>query len=283
MTVATRSIAGQLYGLAVYTPPAPPSQVLQLYGLAAYAPHEAHHIAASQVYGLAVYRLDTNNLPIVSQLYAMAVYASGLPQEARSRAWAFTLDGHPFYVLDLGDEGTFLYDQDTRQWCQWQTSGYTGWNVRNGTRWSEPERIVGGDTTSGIVWELDPDLFTDEGFRDITHVSTAGVLTRERVYHAVEAVRLAGSMGNNTNDTASSVTLEFSDDGGQTYPYSATVTIGQGDFSGVVEWRSLGSFRTPGRVFRVTDVGGLLRIDGADVYIDNWDDEGQPGGDQQNS
>lgn len=247
--------------------------------LLVYAPNETLSVRDGEVDALVVYRTDTRNVPRDSNAYMMVVWTSGLPQEARSRAWSFTLDGHPFYVLDLGEQGTFLYDSDTQQWCQWQTDGYVGWNIRNGTRWGVPERIVGGDTSSGYVWELDPAVTIDEGFRDIHHVATGGLMMRERVYKAVEALRIAGSIGALTTAGATTtITLEISDDGGETYPFSATITLTQGNYSDTIEWRSLGSMSAPGRVFRVSDVGGMLRIDGADVYINDWDDEAMQNG-----
>lgn len=276
--------ASQLAAHVVYTPvSAEQVRSSQLSAAVVFSPPSTPSIRTGQLSAWVPYQLDALTLPRVSQVFANVVWGSGKGQEARSRAWAFTLDGHPFYVLDLGVEGTFLYDMDTQQWCQWQTDGWNTWNMRFGTRWGEPERVVGADSQNLTMWELDPAITTDEGFKSIIHIATAGVVSRERVYHAVEALRLAGSLGDNTDGADAQVTLEFSDDGGRTYPFSDTVTIAQGDFSGVVEWRSLGSFRSPGRVFRVTDVGGMLRIDGADVYIDGWDDEGQTGGSQQTS
>lgn len=271
------SRASQSAGLVAYGLDVPGVRVSQVYALMAYAPTQARSTRAEQSAALVPYGLDETARPRVSQSYALVVWTTGIGQEARTRAWAFTLDGHPFYVLDLGVEGTFLYDSDTQQWCQWRTAGWDGWNLRNGTRWGEPERVVGGDAVNGIVWELDPDLTEDEGFKEITHISTGGLMTRERVYRAVEAVRIAGSIGALSTTTGATITLEFSDDGGETFGAAYVVDMTSGNFTEAIEWRSLGSFRSPGRVFRVTDVGGMLRIDGADVYVDGWDDEGSSG------
>jgi hypothetical protein len=76
------------------------------------------------------------------------------------RAWTYTLDGHTFYVLDLGEEGTFKYDKVTGEWSKHITSGYdTQWNVINGTMWGH--RIVGGDLIRFDMWEVDPLVLTD--------------------------------------------------------------------------------------------------------------------------
>src|SRR5665213_825321 len=94
----------------------------------AYAPTESRNVNLSQFYVMVPYALDVHAEPAFSQLYGHVTYTSGLPDSARSRAWSFVLDGHTFYVLDLGTEGTFLYDIDTQQWCQFKTDGHNGWN-----------------------------------------------------------------------------------------------------------------------------------------------------------
>lgn len=220
-----------------------------------------------------VYEMNPNNIPRDSTYAAYVVWTESHGAEARTRAWTYTLDGHIFYVLDLGEEGTFEYDLTTGQWAQFQTAGYSGWNIRAGTMWGEDNRIVGGDTLYHTVWELDPDTFTDDGFRAIEHVAVGGVMTRSRVHHAVEALRIAGSLGYFTSGSDAVITLRYSDDNGKTWLTAEIQTVEQG-VPLEVAWRSLGSFMAPGRVFEISDVGGMFRIDGADVYIENFDEDG---------
>lgn len=236
---------------------------------AVYAPAPTKIVRDGLTGAYVVYEMNPNNIPQNSTFGAYVVWTTGAGEEARTRAWTFTLDGHIFYVLDLGQEGTFLYDITTQQWCRWQTAGFEGWNVRAGVMWGEYNRIVGGDTLYGTVWEVDPDVFLDEGFRDIEHVATAGVMTRSRRFYAVEAVRIAGSQGLFTSEGDAELKLRFSDDQGETWVAMPNAANDQGELA----WRSLGSFTSPGRVFEVSDVGGMYRIDGADVYIEDFDGE----------
>ena len=238
-----------------------------------YAPEESRYLHLSQFYALVPYKTDySGTVPKLSQLYGHVTYSSGLPESARSRAWTFVLDGHTFYVLDLGTEGTYLYDIDTQQWCQFITDGHNGWNLKNGIRWGTVGRVLGGDETSGRVWELDPTLTTDENFRQINKHVTANITTRSRVYHAVESVRIAGSFGDLTNITDASMSLTFSDDGGRTWSDPFIVELVEGNDQSEVAFTSLGSFMAPGRVFQFSDTGGLQRIDGADVFVEDFDD-----------
>jgi hypothetical protein len=260
-------------GLVPYTTTTPPVKMSRLFAQAVYAPPEASYVHLSQLYGLVPYQRSIHAVqPALSVLYGLGVFSTGISESARSRAWTFVLDGHTFYVLDLGTEGTFLYDIDTQQWCQFITDGHNGWNLKNGLRWGTVGRILGGDENSGYVWELDPTLTTDENFRQINKLVTANITTRSRVYHAVESVRIAGSIGTLTDIAGASFSLSFSDDGGNTYQGPFIVELVEGDFSGEIAWTSLGSFMAPGRVFQFADTGGLQRIDGADVFVEDFDD-----------
>lgn len=188
---------------------------------------------------------------------------------SRKRAWSFTLDGHTFYVLDMGQQGCFVYDNTTGQWCKFVTQGYVSWNFANGCMWGQ--RIVAGDMLSTDVWEMNPGSLFDNGATEIIHVVTGGVATRSRVYHSVDAFRLSCSMGQVTDVLGASVTLLFSDDQGQTWVTMDTISLPEGNFNQEIAWLSLGAFSAPGRIFKITDSGGFLRIEGADAGIDGFD------------
>lgn len=260
-------------GLTVYQTTTPPVKLTKLVGQVVYSPAETQYVHLSEIYGMVPYQTDVSGTtPHLSILYGLGTFSSGLPDSVRSRAWTFVLDGHTFYVLDLGTEGTFLYDISTQQWCKFITDGHNGWNLKNGIRWGTAGRILGGDEAGGYVWELDPDITIDEDFRQINHKVTGNITTRSRVFHAVESVRIAGSIGNIDDISGSEFSFTYSDDGGQTYSDPFIVELVQGDFSGEIAWTSMGSFMAPGRVFQFSDSGGLQRIDGADVFVEDFDD-----------
>lgn len=224
------------------------------------------------------WRYFPNGVPTPAPTY-------GIGAQSRRRAWTFTLDDHVFYVLDLGGQGTYLYDKTTGAWCKWitgdgSTTGFLGWDIVNGTQW-ERDRIVGGDYISTDIWEMQPAATTDcGGAFPIQHIVTGGLLKRSRVYSSCEAFSLACSVGQ-LDTNGATVELAFSDDLGKTWTVAdETQTLAQGDYDAEITWRSLGSFNSPGRMFRVTDIGGFVRIDGADASIDNFDAD-VPQNDQQ--
>ncbi len=198
--------------------------------------------------------------------------APAIEASSRQRAWTFTLDGHKFYVLDLGTQGTFLYDTTTGSWAQFVTTGYFNWNFRNGTMWNQ--RIVGGDTDTSQIWEMSPSSMLDNNVTPIVHVSTGGLIKRTRTYTSLSAVRLSVSVGQLDETNGATVLLEFSDDQGETWTTMDTKSLTSGAFSDELAWQGLGAFAAPGRIFRITDVGGFLRIDGCDAELDDFDEDG---------
>jgi hypothetical protein len=215
---------------------------------------------------------EGNVVTATTQVAALVVFATGVPDPSRTRAWTFTLDGHTFYVLDLGEEGTFAYDKITQQWCRFRTQGFDQWNMANGVMWGD--RPVASDLVTPYVWELNPDAVLDEGWRDIEHIATGGLQTRTRVYRALDAFKLTGSVGQLDEVNGATLRLRFSDDQAKTWSDYFDIDLAVGEFDTELAWRSLGSFAAPGRIFEVSDIGGLIRIDGADAAIDGFDGDG---------
>lgn len=205
---------------------------------------------------------------------------SVLPVVSVNRAWSYVLDGHTFYVLDLGAQGTFQYDQITKQWSQCATGALatTGgnnpqWNFQNGGMWGT--RIVGGDLTLPTVWETTPASTLDNDATQISHASTGGINARSRTYVSCDAVRLSASFGLLDSSTAVTFNLRYSDDNENTWSDYFPVTLTPGNFGDEIAWNSLGSFMSPGRIFELTDVGGLIRIDGCDAFLNGFDNDQQ--------
>lgn len=192
---------------------------------------------------------------------------------SKIRAWTYTLDQHTFYVLDLTDEGTFLYDVSTQQWTKFITAGFGQWNVQVGCMWGK--RVVGGDLSTTDVWEVVATARTDNG-TDIAHVATGGLQTRLRDKVDVAAVRVSASVGQLGNSTSAPVKLRFSDDNARSWSPYYTVTLLSGDYGAEIAYRALGSFAAPGRVFELSDTGGPVSIYGADAEGEELDRGNNP-------
>lgn len=204
----------------------------------------------------------------------------GPPAVSNYKAWTYVLDGHTFYVLDLGAQGTFVYDFVTQQWSNFTTGTPSApgtpnpeWNFINGWQWQD--RIVGGDIATPDLWEMNPSAMLDNDVTEIAHVSTGAIAVRSRVFHSCDAVRVMASFGIIDDVSGTVFNLRFSDDQEKTWSEYFTITLSEGAYDTEIAWRSLGSFCAPGRIFELSDTGGLIRIDGLDVFIDGFDNDPQ--------
>jgi len=254
------------------------AQANQFLLLSAYGPLATRAGDIAQITTLAAISAGSNNVSTdVSQLTLLAAYGTGEPFTARQSAWTFTLDGHKFYVLPLGPEGDWAYDITTGEWCQLQTDGFNGINFTHGVMWGL--RIMGGDLLYPYLYELDPNQKLDEDFRTITHTVTGGIPLRGRYNVGVANFTITASV-DDVQSVGEDINLSFSDDNGNTWSPDFPITL-TGIGSQKLIWNSLGSFTNPGRIFRVVDTAGPVRIDGADVVLTGSQGEADSGESQE--
>lgn len=253
-------LASQVYALAAAIWPAASVDVSQTIGLAAVA--SANTITSSQVFVLAA--------------------CTGRVADPRVRTWTYTLDGHDFYVIRLGNDETLVFDLSTGQWSTFASGEGALWRAYNGTNWlgADPisagygSNVVVGDDGNGALYFLDPDGDTDDDAllgadvqRSFERVAIGQVVTHGYNAQRCFGVTLLGSIGEQVADDANlrTVTLEVSDDGGHSYQDCGNLTVDAEQYSTRLNWRSLGSIRYPGRLFKITDYGALKRLDSLDV------------------
>lgn len=231
--------------------------------LSAYGPPQTKYGNESQAALLAAIAQGHNVTTSISQAVTLMAYGTGVPGTQASAAWTFVLDGHRFYVLPLGPEGDWAYDMTTQEWCQLQSQGFPGINFNHGVMWGL--RIIGGDVLYTYLYEMDPNQPLDENWREVQHMVTGGIATRARSSIGVANFTLTASVGDDSaKDQA--ISLAFSDDNGVTWSQEFDIPLTDVS-SQVLIWNALGSFSAPGRVFRITDYSGPIRLDGADVVL----------------
>lgn len=199
----------------------------------------------------------------VTQTMCLVAYFEGQPAISRQDAWTFVMDGHRFYVLPLGPEGDWAYDTTTHEWCQLRTSGFDGLNFTHGCMWGL--RVMGGDSLYTYLWEMDPTQPFDEEWREVQRKVTGGIATRGRSAVGVANFSVTASVGDDQSINMP-VSLAFSDDNGVTWSKEFDIPLTDAG-SQLLIWNALGSFAAPGRVFRITDTAGPVRLDGADVVL----------------
>ena len=207
------------------------------------------------------------------------VAARGRVANPNLRAWTYTLDGHDFYVLRLGDDFTFVYDLTTKQWSRFTGSTLEFWRANIGMNWRDAaslaydygSSVVVGDDSYGLLWFLDPKQGYDDAPREgdeaqvrFPRVATGQIIARSRQYVPIFEVFLTGSNGWPAL-TGATVDLKYSDDAGNNYVSAGPQEVEAGNYTQKLSWMSLGRFSYPGRLFRIEDDGALARIDGLDV------------------
>lgn len=219
----------------------------------------------------------------VSQAVLVTI-VRGRVDDPRVRAWTFTLDGHDYYVLRLGNNETLVYDVFSKQWYVWGSGDSTLWKAFTGTNWLAADinaaeygsNILVGDDGNGSVYLLNPDGdFDDDTLegadlpREFTRSVQGQVAVRGYSSKRAYGVEVEGSIGDATDENNITVNLSFSDDRGNTYVDAGSIDVPQGEHNIRLNWRSLGSISSPGRLYKITDYGALRRID----YLDSSQEE----------
>jgi hypothetical protein len=220
----------------------------------------------------------------ISQADVMAIFR-GRPEDTILRSWTFSLDGHDFYVLRLGDTSTLVYDLYSEQWMEWQSPDLAFWRANVGINWNGGEGLgaiygsnaVVGDDFFGVVWFLDPTQGYDQNPREdgalqfFERVTMGQMPIKGREVMPCYVAWLTGDMGAPAYDGAG-VRLLTSDDGGATFDDQGLVTVTASEFTPEVSWYSLGQIGAPGRLFKIVDDGAVARIDG--LEMNDPDDDG---------
>lgn len=249
-----------------------------VYAAAAY---QSEFVRASQV---RVNYIGTAQNIVKTSQAKVYVAAIGRIFDPKVRVFAFTLDGHDYYVVRLGVTETLIFDTQTEQFYIWGSGDDRLWRALDGIHWpggytlanSFGSNVVVGDDSNGSIYFLDPSADQDDDAvygadrkRDFVREVTGQYPLRGYSFQRCYGVQLYGSIGAQstvTNDMT--ITLSYSDDGGNNYVSASPIAIAPEDFNGRIMWRSLGSIRTPGRLFKVTDYGGLKRIDGMNMITE---------------
>ena len=222
----------------------------------------------------------------VSQARTLAV-VRGRIGNPKLRVWTFSLDGHDFYVLRLGDTETLVYDLYSEQWVDWANFQKEFWRANNGQNWAGAAKlaytygsdVVVGDDTYGLLWFLDPEQPYDQDPDYLAPVqeqyferTTMGqVAIRGREVMPCYACWITSDMGDPAY-VGAGVTLYTSDDAGKTFDNHGLVTVTPGENSPELSWYSLGQISAPGRLFKIVDDGAIARIDG--LQMNDPDDGG---------
>ncbi len=209
-----------------------------------------------------------------SQAAALVVYNEGARENNLLRAWSYVMDGNTFYVLHLGELGTYVCNiTQGNQWSRWYTQGMDNWNAELGIMWQG--RVVAGDNQNAVLWVVDPEAENDEDdAKAIVRTATVNIPARGRKTVSVGMFSINAATGFPSEDGAT-LTLRFSDDNGNSWFSMESITWEAGSFDQNLQFGSMGTFGQPGRIIEITDVGGSMRLSDVDGEFSGGDPWGE--------
>ncbi|MES2355610.1 MAG: packaged DNA stabilization protein [Pseudomonadota bacterium] len=183
------------------------------------------------------------------------IRGAGATNIANARAWTYQSSGHLFYCLNVpGLQSTWVYDSSTSLWHERANLTNQGLDrhivdcssVAYGV-------VIGGDFSSGNIYQIDQSSFTDNG-TPIVRMRSSPHMTQDlmRMFHSRFQLDMEVGVGLATGQgSAPQAILQWSDDGGHTWSNEHWAGAGRiGETKNRSIWRRLGSTRD--RVYRVT-------------------------------
>lgn len=177
-------------------------------------------------------------------------------------AWTLELDGHLFYGLNLGLQGTAVYDTTTQRWTDWASGSFPWLNMNLTVRWNN--EIYGASLIDQSLVKFNPASVLDDDFRTNVFLGAGRMEYQDRAFVAMPEAQVLGSIGL----AGGVVKFRYSDDDGASWSSDRSYTVTAGDRAANVVFYDLGSVRAPGRLFEIEDAGTLKRIGALRVKTD---------------
>lgn len=194
-----------------------------------------------------VYRIAPNPAPVsnpaVDAMLAGAVVAD-------INAFGAQVDGHEYFVLNMGAKGSMAFDVTTGQWSEWSTQGAQDFQGRYSTPLGDGRYLAGH--ANGKLFVLDPLKFTDDGAPMLRRwTGYLGAPPRTRVDTLIVDCTVGQAATYPENPV---VAMQFSDDLGKTWSDPETASLGhRGDFGFQPVWTRLGPIQgRDGRLITMT-------------------------------
>lgn len=211
---------------------------------------------------MTVLRVEAQNIIVIAGVDEVPTFPY------KVSAFDFSLDGHFYYGIHIQDQGTFVYDQTTQQWAQWNSGSLLYWDVQFMQDWGD--FTYASTLIDNSIVQIDPDSVLDDSFRVNTFQATGRVESQSRRWVQNPEAQLFGSIGLRGGD----VTLRMSDNEGETFMPDMTIEMTEGVRDANVVFYNLGSVRAPGRLYQIEDEGALRRIQSLKIILGSGDEDG---------
>lgn len=159
-------------------------------------------------------------------------------------------DGHLYYVINMGAQGSWAYDVTTKTWARWKTNDRADFEGRYAAPFGDGRFVVGG--LAGEVNFLTVNATNDNGKPiDRRWSGWIDIVKTTRCTNVI----LDCTVGSSTTQLAQSYAdMRWSDNRGRTWNVWRSQPLGyQGDYDVLMNWNTiecqLGHMSRPGRLF----------------------------------
>lgn len=182
----------------------------------------------------------------------------------------FVSQGHEFYALsapvdtNTGAPGfTWVYDIGNQRWYEWNSFGLGRWIGQNAILFNQ--HWVMSDYRNGLLYQTNDGEYDDAGTEFILelwcphmHNFRGGIFADSLDIDIASGVGLVGT--GTSDDTSPMIAVSFSDDGGETFKYERSASIGQaGQYGQLVRLNQWGRINQKGRIWRIRASSRVLR------------------------
>lgn len=184
---------------------------------------------------------------------------TGYGVRSDATAFSYRLNGHPFYQINFPTaDRSWLFDGATGQFSRLKSAGLD--RSRLEQAWAFNDKIIAADYTNGKLYQLDPDLYAENGETIAFELVSRHQITRKDYEHVsinelqVDIDRGVGIATGQGSDPQ--IMLQVSKDGGKTWGNERWVSMGAiGETRTRAVWRRLGTAYNGDWTFklRVTD------------------------------
>jgi len=175
------------------------------------------------------------------------------------RGFSWVSAGHTFYAV-TGTNWTYCFDSSTGLWHERRTYGRENWRVNSAAQFGN--RVIFGDDTTGALYEMSADTYSDAGAEMVMEIHTPNVHAEPyRVRHNalfIDVVPGVGVVSTNATIANPQIMLDYSDDGGATFSTQRFATMGAAaDRLRRVRFNRLGVSRN--RIYRLSISAAVAR------------------------
>lgn len=169
-------------------------------------------------------------------------------------SFAYTQNGHAFYVLKKPNEFTFVYDVATGIWHErWS---HEREDYRVSTFEEAFNLLLVGDDRNGNVYRLDPQFYTENGETFVSRGTSPPLWAEGETATAnTLIIGMEPGVGLTTGQGSDpQMMLRWSDDGGKTWSNEKWRSMGpKGHFKQRAKWDRMGQFRMRVYEFAISD------------------------------